>query len=179
MSDFFIGCTHFSHSKIIEYCDRPFSSLEEMDSVILNRIRERVTSKDKLFILGDFGFGNFENVQRYVRRLPTKNVFLIRGNHDRLTDQKYLRAGFSWVKDYYETTIGLDNDVKKKVVLFHYPIHSWHGSYRGSWHLHSHTHNSMSDDPTKLRMNVGVDVNDFYPVSEKDIIEFMKGKENE
>lgn len=171
----FTGCTHFNHAKIMEYCNRPFSSVSEMDECMFDNFNDVVRPEDELFILGDFCFGSIQIVRECVRRLPTKNVYLILGNHDRHTRKKYAEAGFSWVKNYYEVKVPLNNG-GKKVTLFHYPMESWNGSFRGSWHLHSHTHNSMPDNPNKLRMNVGVDVTDFKPVNIGDIEEFMGNK---
>jgi len=159
----------------MKYCERPFSTVEEMDYTILERFHEKIDSRDHLYVLGDFAFGSYSTVYKYVRRLPTKNVFLILGNHDRLSVNQYKSAGFSWAKTYYELNVPLDIG-GKKIPLFHYPMESWNGSFRGSWHLHSHTHNSMPDNPNKLRMNVGVDVTDFYPVNVSDVENFMAKK---
>lgn len=65
------------------------------------------------------------------------------------------------------------------IVMCHYPMASWEKSHYGSLHLHGHVHNSWgelgmaSSDDIQLppgekkgkRINVGVDVWDFYPVS--------------
>jgi len=59
----------------------------------------------------------------------------------------------------------------------------WHKSHRGSIHLYGHVHNSIERDPDfkkKLEMlekkaiNVGDDVNDFFPVSIKKILDMVK-----
>ena len=43
---------HLGHDRIRELCDRPFTSVEEMNETIL-RVNAVVTSRDTLVILGD------------------------------------------------------------------------------------------------------------------------------
>lgn len=55
----FISDTHFGHANILEYEKeaRPFSSLEEMHEVMIERWNSVVQPKDILYHLGDFAFG--------------------------------------------------------------------------------------------------------------------------
>ena len=175
-NDYFCGCLHINHKNILKYCDRPFDNVEEMNETIIENINRKVKRGDNLFVLGDFGFGGSDDIRDAVGRITTRNIYLIRGNHDKLTEKKYKECGFHWCKDYYEISREM-NGRKRKIVMFHYPIHSWHAKHRGSYHLHSHTHNSMPDDPTLNRMNVGVDVCNFSPVSLQEVEEFMSRKE--
>ena len=34
--------THFGHENVMKFCDRPFSSMEEMDAVLISNMSERV-----------------------------------------------------------------------------------------------------------------------------------------
>ena len=104
----------------------------------------------------------------------------MRGNHEKYLDDPQFRQGaFEWVKDYYV----LKYEGGLKIVLFHYPMLQWDGSHHGSIHLYGHVHNSGEKYPDfgeKLEMlgsraiNVGVDVNDFYPVSIKAVMDKVK-----
>lgn len=47
---------HFGHSNIIRFCERPFSTVEEMDEVLINNWNETVSDNDIVYILGDLVF---------------------------------------------------------------------------------------------------------------------------
>jgi calcineurin-like phosphoesterase family protein len=54
---------HFGHANIIRYCDRPFSSVAEMDEAILDRLNSCVKTMDHLYFLGDF----WSSADRWLR----------------------------------------------------------------------------------------------------------------
>ena len=58
MRVFLTSDTHFGHSNVIKYCNRPFQDRDEMDKAIIKNWNETVTSEDKVFHLGDFSFRN-------------------------------------------------------------------------------------------------------------------------
>ena len=71
MSTFFISDTHFSHKNICrgvstwESGFRDFSSLNEMDSCLINNINKHVSANDILYHLGDFAFGGYDNIRQF------------------------------------------------------------------------------------------------------------------
>ena len=54
---FWTSDTHFSHKNIMQYCDRPFSSIEEMNEKLISNWNSVVDSDATVFHLGDFAFG--------------------------------------------------------------------------------------------------------------------------
>lgn len=63
--------------------------------------------------------------------------FLIKGNHDRCNDNKFLRE-FVKVTEYLEV-----KDNGRTVILCHYPIPCFKNHFYGSFHLYGHVHNSF------------------------------------
>ena len=66
----------------------------------------------------------------------------------------------------------------KYFTLMHYPMLSWPKKERGSIQLHGHIHARMDYNEKNRaegikRYDVGVDANDFYPVSVDSIMDFF------
>jgi calcineurin-like phosphoesterase family protein len=73
---------HFYHNNIIQYCNRPFASVEEMNSTLIHNWNNVVRPDDIVFNLGDFCLGSSDKVKDTLFQL-NGHVILIMGNHDR------------------------------------------------------------------------------------------------
>ena len=82
MARYVVSDHHFGHANIIEYCDRPFSSVGEMNAALLDRHYETVDDGDVLVHLGDVAMDmrNGTETVDYFERLD--GDVPIRGNHD-------------------------------------------------------------------------------------------------
>ena len=49
---FFTSDLHLGHENCIRLCNRPFSSIEEMDETLIENWNRKVTGKDTVYILG-------------------------------------------------------------------------------------------------------------------------------
>lgn len=87
---------HFAHANIIRYCNRPFSSEDEMNVVMEERWNAKVRDDDVVMYLGDLTAGlrgRTEFLSGLIGRLRGRKV-LVRGNHDHQPDSFYLESGF-------------------------------------------------------------------------------------
>ena len=169
---YFTADLHFGHENIIKFCDRPFDSVEAMNKSLISNWNETVNHNDDIYILGDFT-NEVRKAKQFLSVLNGKK-YMIAGNHDSWLETPDDTCVFlEWVKEY-----AVINSNGFKWVLFHYPIAEWSGFYRGSIHLHGHVHNrqiSSSWNPSIVRaFNVGVDVNDYKPVSIDELIRRAK-----
>lgn len=182
MATFFTADTHFGHGRIIQYCNRPFQNAKEQDDAILTRFNEVLKPGDTLYHLGDVAWSTTDIKKEFLDKLPTKEVHLITGNHDNQMDSAYLKMGFRSVQAYKEITldkvhgsIGI-NGTSTRVVLFHYPMRSWHHGYSGAYHLFGHVHGQMDTRPYMRSLDVGVDSHQFTPWSWDEIKEELKDR---
>ena len=60
-----ISDTHFDHTNIIRYCNRPFRSTKEMNNVVLRNWHKTVASGDVVYFLGDLVFGRESRAPRW------------------------------------------------------------------------------------------------------------------
>ena len=170
---YFTGDQHFGHERIIEYCGRPFQSVDEMDTAIVQRFCSVVTSEDAVFDIGDFCFpgrgGKAKAIAKtnsYLAQMPCNKRFLILGNHD---DDNACR-GSEWngvYSEWFRMTIdGI------RVQLQHRPVH-WPDRFALSDKvdvvLRGHTHQKpplvKRLTPELIEINVGVDQWNFAPVA--------------
>lgn len=162
---FFTADTHVGHSNIIKYCKRPFDTHEEMDEAMLDRFNSVLKPGDLLYHLGDVAWSSYP-LDTWFTRLRTKEVHLVKGNHDPKTTTSY--HGFRSVCDGLRT-LSVSN---VHFVLCHYPMRSWVGRGRGTMQLYGHVHNTMPG--IGRQMDVGVDTNNFYPWALEDVVAKMK-----
>ena len=168
----FYADPHLNHEKIIRFCQRPFTDVDNMNEVLITRYNNRVKPSDTVYILGDF---SWKEHAKFAHRLNGKKT-LIMGNHDKMREED--RSAFSRVIGKCPSEYGIleINDNKQKIVMCHFPMESWNASFHGSWHLHGHCHGRLPEDVGKLRLDVGVDVWDYAPVSLDEIRAKMEGK---
>jgi calcineurin-like phosphoesterase family protein len=173
----FTSDTHFCHENIIKYCQRPYASASEMDESIIEKYNEVVKDNDIVYHLGDFSMDSYTPEIKAIRepylvevfkRLKGKKILII-GNHDHSYLELYSGL-FQTMLPYYE----IKNDAdRSKIILSHYPFESWNGKNYGWIHLHGHSHGQALI--VKNRYDVGIDTNNFYPISIDDM--FIKLKQ--
>lgn len=160
---------HLGHKNIIQYCNRPFDSVEAMNSAILERLNSAVKANDVLYFLGDFCIGQKARALELRHEIRCKKIFAVPGNHDK--DTRKLTEEFSWLGDLAEVSIN-----GQRIVLCHYAMRVWNHSSHGAWHLFGHSHGKLSPPDSSLSMDVGVDTHDFRPWSFDEIRARMTAK---
>jgi len=139
-----ISDTHFNHSNIIEYCNRPFKSREHMDWEMVERWNSVVKPQDKVYHLGDVYIGA---PGEYISGLLSKlngHKRLVLGNHDNGKDQILQR--------YFEKIDVWRMFPEYGLLLTHVPVHDSalyrgktdHGEEKTLLNVHGHIHNNPS-----------------------------------
>lgn len=167
---FFTADLHVGSKNIIGYCNRPFSSVEEMDKALIDNWNNTVSNKDIIYILGDVIWGT-NNYKSVLSKLNGQK-HLILGNHD--TKQVYRKLQIDGIIQSINQhkTITIEN---QKIFLSHYAHRTWNHSFYGGWMLFGHSHNTMPD--YGLSTDVGVDKWNYKPVSFDELKEYFKDRE--
>ncbi len=161
----FTADTHLHHEASINYCNRPFSCVEEMDETIISNWNKVVSQRDTCYILGDFAFGNNDKVKKTRYRLKGK-IHLILGNHDYKNKTHRLAGIFTSISDLMTL-----NHNKQKIILCHYAMRVWESSHYNSWQLYGHSHGNLQG--CGKQFDVGVDSFNYFPVSFEKVTEIM------
>jgi len=150
--------------------------MEEMHETMIKNWNSVVEPKQTVFYLGDFTFSNnLEEIEGLLSRLNGK-IFLIKGNHDSNLVRKLLRIKQNLYEkflnvEWYHCTTLQSQGKNYDVVMMHFPIETWEKKHYDSIHCHGHVHNRNPNPITaKNRYNVGVDVNDYTPISFDSIV---------
>lgn len=170
---YYIADCHFGDEKVIQFSDRPFQSVEEMDEQMIKNWNRVVDKWDHVYIVGDLCH-RCEDPEKYIQRLNGR-LHLICGNHDQMIrEDENLHKYFEEICDYQ-----VIKDGSHRIALFHYPMLEWDGYYYGSWHIFGHIHNHPSITQERAlslskALNCGVDVTGFRPLTFDELVTVNK-----
>ena len=182
---------HFNHKRIIEFCDRPFQSLGHMNIEMVRRHNALVAPDDIYIDTGDLALGDFQEALGFAAMLNGIK-YIVPGNHDRTSQafnggkdadryrHRYEDAGFTVLPES-----GVTVDIAgTRFAVCHYPYFGDHTEKdrhvalrpqdEGLPLLHGHKHKEGGRINGRM-FNVGVDVNDFTPVSQEQVLAFAEG----
>jgi len=177
MTNYFTSDLHLGHNNIIKLCNRPFTSLEEMDRTIIQNINNTVYERDTLYIIGDLIYKSSKDPIEYIKQIKCKKV-LILGNHDTW----YHKDPTLYNKYFQEVTQYLDRAIDgRRVIMFHYPILEWQGYHSNNcYHIYGHTHSDFLYNKESAQrklveseprmFNATVDRNQFKPQTLEQLI---------
>jgi len=127
--------TLINHKNIIKYCDRPFKTVDEMNSTLIHNWNAVVEPEDTVYFLGDFALGPKEAFRRMASALNGHKHFII-GNHDHISKQAIVEAGFESAQ-YTLTLPDLG------LVLTHHPTKV----EKGYINVYGHVHDKLLSEP--------------------------------
>lgn len=153
MTRWFTSDIHFSHANVIEYCDRPYKSIQEMDEAIIKQWNSQVKPEDEVYFLGDFGINVKTAIDSNLVKSLNGKKHIVMGNHDigfkegfsGKFNKQYLEVGWESVTSL--NSLYLKNG--KNVLMTHLPPDNEHDNrYAGfkikndpnQIYLHGHLH---------------------------------------
>jgi len=171
---------------------RPFVSLENMREELIARHNAVVGKGDEVWHLGDMFWRTLSGLDaaEIVLRLNGKHCYVL-GNHEErmrnVNKYSYPYRCFQEVNERWQMHLPssllthsasepASKPAHRLIILDHYAGRVWAGSHRGSWQLHGHSHGMLCDIGL-LQMDVGVDCNNFAPVSLEQVSAFMRKRE--
>lgn len=194
INTFFTADLHLGHTNIIEYCNRPFATIEEMDHALIQNWNNVVGIDDTVYMQGDLTLG--ANAHSYMKQLNGRiKVISPDWHHDKQwlakrnsivgtgDNCKYLWDILERPPVYYGAEHATEIE-KVWLHLSHYPLAEWDRKHYGALHLHGHSHAKLELTNTPwltYRLDIGVDsareyLGEYRPFSFEEVIRIMQGQ---
>ena len=195
---FFTSDTHVAHFNIAKYCNRPFTSRAEMDQALIDNWNSVVPEDGIVVHCGDFTLMHYserrlneigedayneEIIANYQKLLSKFNgkILLIRGNHDIIP--LVTKPTGKLIAAVDKATILVDG---VEIYADHYPSTAFNGDYQVFGHIHTRADGlaygldgEVNDKIKKNQYDVGVDQNNYRPISYWELCEiFLKRANN-
>lgn len=192
---YFTSDWHIGHKNVLAFSNRPFKDVEHMHQKLINNYNASVCPKDICYFIGDMGLCSSKIMKSVIEQLNGTKI-LILGNHDK-GHEAMGQLGFDAVLNSGGMMIA-----QEMVTMTHCPLkgvfredttgmrnsdgtENWHGENKnskftvestGQFHLHGHIHSPNGGISTRelgRQYDVGVDANDYRPVSISQIEKFI------
>jgi len=168
--EFITSDLHLDNLKVIEYCNRPFLNVKEMNKTLIDNWNKLISNNDTVYFLGDLGYDDEDSkpIVHWLNQL-NGNIIFIKGNHDIIDKNKAYNTYILKYKGFRFLLIHeLDNIPE-----------NWN-----DWIIYGHYHNSdLKKFPfiniKNKRINIGIDLTNFYPMKMNNLIEKIKLKRSE
>lgn len=180
---FFTSDLHLGHERVVEW--RPFDSLDEMHSAIIDNWNSVVGEEDNVYILGDAVMGHRADNLPILKNLKG-HKYLVPGNHDHVHPMHGEKIQNKWLPEYQKYLRVLPTEVRlissRPFVLSHFPYDGdhtekvrypeWRPKLAVDWLLHGHIHGREAfSGPGQI--DVGQDAWGYAPVSEDRIVKLI------
>lgn len=145
---------HFSHKNIIEFSERPFVDVDEMNEHMIANYNEYVGENDVCIWGGDVGFGGNQAINEILSRCNGYKILVV-GNHD--FKKKNLRC-----LDFDEIHLVYTVDYPDVSMVFtHYPM----ANIPWPWvNIHGHLHiYPKAETGHPLNININCELQGYRP----------------
>lgn len=175
MTTWFTSDIHFGHENIIEYSERPFDGVPQMNAAIVSHWNQVVAPDDIVYIVGDLCMGKMDDSLPVVSQLQGR-LRLIPGNHDRLHPMYRSKKHYDTWDGRYRDEAGIevvksvlcriDVGHHRSVLFCHFPYAGDHTGEtdryvserppdKGEMLVHGHVHDAWRQKGRQI--NVGLD----------------------
>jgi calcineurin-like phosphoesterase family protein len=154
--------THYGHTNVITYCNRPFKDADHMDTVMLANHMEIVGDR-RFFHLGDWAFRGKGFKASIAQRMTGYGV-IVKGNHDPGRSNLVNEFGF---KEAYLEAEGRFIETGQTFYMSHIPDQERAKQYDLAFCGHVHLLFAKSGNT----INVGADIWGYRPQTFRHLIE--------
>lgn len=162
-----VSDTHFGHTNIIKYCNRPFGNIHEMNQCMVDNWNSTVKDGDLVYHLGDVYMSTLEfsgNEAWYLLSRLKGRKRLVLGNHDEGKDNVLLK--------HFQKIVAWRHFKEFGLLLTHVPVHPGTLNDKTPINVHGHIHQNIvrnGNVSDKRYKNVSVEHTNYTPVNIDDL----------
>ncbi len=150
--------SHLNHFNIIRYCNRPYHTLDEMNSAIIRNWNSCISDEDIVLFLGDFCFARSAQAKADTIRWTSclkGHKLIVKGNHD-FKQVHYTDCG--WHAEWYQEF------VFHRFSFRHRPDDLWKDAINYDFIFYGHVHEKLLVNAPINTINVCLDANNMMPL---------------
>ena len=159
---------HFYHKNIIEFSERPYNDVHQMNAHLVANFNDYVGPNDVSIWVGDVGFANETKINTLVNQCNGYKILII-GNHDFHRRKRPLKLNFDEIHLLYA------HETPEVDLLFtHYPM----DNIPYPWvNIHGHLHAFPNPDTGHpLHYNVCCELHNYRPLELDEVIRVAKNR---
>lgn len=160
---------HFNHARLIHYLQRPFKDVDEANETMIINWNAKVNENDLVYVLGDMVWQG--DAKEILDRLNGKIIYV--ASMEWTHEEPVLKYRDRFEKIESLLTIKVQ-EYSTYITFCHYCMRTWPKSHYNSWHLYAHSHGRL--ESIGKSHDVGVDANNFFPLTFDEISGTMKEK---
>jgi len=181
---YFTSDLHFGSESTIKFDKRPFKNSKQFQHTIIKKWNKIMTKEDTLYVIGDFTDYHDDTKDISLEQLSLvkkikANVILILGNNEERIVKKVFDNNFNEFKKHCMSLGFKDVLQKLDITINNIPFHLVHKpkeKKEGILNLFGHSHKALGLYKP-YGFNIGCDLNNYEPYSEKDIMILLEKKE--
>lgn len=157
-----ISDLHFGHDNIIQYCQRPFDDVEEMNEALIENWNNTIDDDDTVLFLGDLRHHPGELAAHWLEQLNGQ-IIIVRGNHD---------SGLGQNAPVHVVNSCTITHGRYQFYCEHEPV-----GFSG-WQIHGHAHNNdlfmyPFINPERKTVNVSVELIGYEPLPLDELVHLL------
>ena len=180
---FFTSDLHFGSNETIKFDNRPFKSSKQFEKYFIKNLNKISKCNDTIYVIGDFVDFHKESDKSYIEKLKLAKKFkskiiLIIGNNEERIIKHCFNNSFEDFKKFCLSSGFYDVKINDTIIInktSFYLTHKPKNHKKDMLNLFGHSHKAMGLYKS-FGFNIGCDLNNYKPYSEKDIISLLQKK---
>ncbi len=187
---YFTSDQHFFHESVLTWDKRSFSSIEDMNTALIDNIHKKVPKNGILVIAGDVMM--MRKGQKYKDRLYEiftlidRQILHVKGNHD---DVDISHPNLIAQCELLNLSVKDEEAVngRQHITVCHFAMLSWEKKIYGSYLAHGDAHGGLLDRDTgymdyykqNYAKDIGVMNTNYEPISYAEFVKEMREKDSD